>query len=69
MLLWWKTHGTKFPAWTEAMQIVGSFIPNSAAAERVFSKLKLMFSNMQMSTLCDYISAALMLAVNKRKVG
>ena len=49
--------------------IVGSFTPNSAAAELVFSKLKLMFGDLQMLALCDYISATLMLAVNKRKVG
>ena len=54
------------------MQIVGSFTPNSAAAERVFSRLKLMFGDLQMTTLSDYMyiqAAQLMLAVNKRVVG
>ena len=53
------------------MQIVGSFTPNSAAAERVFSLLKLMFGDTQMSALADMIQAgpALMLKYNKRKVG
>ena len=43
ILLFWANHGKKFPTWALAMQIVGSFTPNSAAAERVFSLLKLMF--------------------------
>ena len=43
-----------------AMQIVGAFTPNSAAAERVFSLLiKSMFGDQQMTTLADYIQAAL----------
>ena len=33
------------------MQIVGSLTPNSAAAERVFSMLKLMFGDAQMTAL------------------
>ena len=51
------------------MQIVGSFTPNSAAAERVSSMLKLMFGETQMSALVDMIQAAMMLKYNKRKVG
>lgn len=51
------------------MQIVGSFTPNSAAAERVFSLLKSMFGDQQMSSLADYIQAALMLRYNKRVFG
>ena len=50
-------------------KIVGSFTPNSAAAERVFSMLKQMFGDMQMSSLADMIQAALMLKYNGRKVG
>ena len=51
------------------MRIVGSLTPNSAAAERVFSLLKLMFGEVQMSSLADMIQAALMLRYNGRKVG
>ena len=36
---------------------------------RVFSLLKLMFGDTQMSALADMIQAALMLKYNKRKVG
>ena len=46
------------------MRIVGSFTPNSAAAERVFSLLKLMFGDQQMTSLADMIQAALMLKYN-----
>ena len=49
------------------MQIVGSFMPNSAAAERVFSMLKRMFGDMQMRALVDMIQAALMLNYNGRR--
>ena len=69
ILLFWANHGKKFPTWALAMQIVGSFTPNSAAAERVFSLLKLMFGDAQMSALADMIQAALMLKYNQRKVG
>ena len=69
VLLWWANNGKDFPTWALAMQIVGSFTPNSAAAERVFSMLKQMFGDMQMTALADMIQAALMLNYNDRKVG
>ena len=56
------------PPW-DPLQIVGSFTPNSAAAERVFSLLKLMFGDTQMRALADMVQAALMLKYNARKVG
>ena len=37
--------------------------------ERVFALLKNMFGDQQMSTLADYIQAALMLSYNGRKFG
>ena len=55
--------------WALAMQIIGSFTPNSAAAERVFSLLKLMFGNTQMSALAYMIQSALMFRYNQHKVG
>ena len=51
------------------MRIVGSFTPNSAAAERVFSLLKNMYGDQQMTALADMIQAALMLKYNKRPLG
>ena len=69
VLEWWATHGTKFPAWSAAARIVFSFTPNSAAAERVFSKLKLFFGDTRMTALADMIQATLMLNYNGRAVG
>ena len=43
--------------------------PNSASCERVFSLLKVLFGETQMSALADYIRAALMLRYNQRRVG
>ena len=69
VLKWWANHGEKFPAWAEAARIIFSFTPNSAAAERVFSLLKLFFGTVRMSSLADAIQSSLMLRYNKRKVG
>ena len=69
VLNWWKNHGSKFPTWAAAAQIVFSFTPNSAAAERVFFLLKLFFFDMRATSLADVIQATLMLRYNQRKVG
>ena len=63
------TNSSKFPAWAEAARIVFAFSPNSAAAERIFSLLKVMFGDQQMTALADIIQTALMLRYNKRVVG
>ena len=69
ILAWWRKNGKSFPAWALAAQIVFAFSPNSASCERVFSLLKLMFGDQQMSALADYVRAALMLRYNERRVG
>ena len=69
VLNWWATNGSKLPTWAEAAQIVFAFSPNSAAAERVFSLLKLMFGDQQMSALADIIRTALMLRYHELAVG
>ena len=69
VLGWWANHGSKIPAWAEAARVVFSFTPNSAAAERVFSLLKIFFTDMRDSALADIIQATLMLRYNKRKTG
>jgi hypothetical protein len=69
VLGWWASHGPSVPTWAQAVRIIGSFNVNSAAAERVFSALKRMFGDAQMTTLSYYIQAALMLHFNKRQVG
>eukprot|EP00966_Prymnesium_polylepis_P070133 1630489-Prymnesium_polylepis.1 len=67
VLAWWASNGSKFPTWAAAARIVFSFTPNSAAAERVFSLLKLFFGDTRMSALADLIQASLMLRFNQRK--
>ena len=69
VLLFWANHGKEFPTWALSMRIVGAFTPTSAAAERVFSLLKLLWGDTQMSALADMIQASLMLKYNQRKVG
>jgi hypothetical protein len=69
VLSWWANHGTKFPTWAEAAQIVFSFTPNSAAAERVFSLLKLYFGDDRDSSLSDALQTTLMLMYNHRATG
>ena len=69
VLGWWANHGTKFPQWAAAAQIVFSFTPNSAAAERVFSLLKIFFGDVRAGSLADMIQATLMLRYNQRPVG
>ena len=69
VLSWWASHSSKFPAWAEAARILFSFTPNSAAAERVFSLLKIFFTDVRDSALADIIQATLMLRYNKRKTG
>ena len=49
--------------------IVFAISPSSASCERVFSLLKLMFNEQQISSLADAIRAALMLRYNDRIVG
>ena len=69
VLLFWANNGKEFPTWALAMRIVGAFTPSSAAAERVFSLLKLMWGDTQMLALADMIQALLMLKYNQRKMG
>ena len=51
------------------LQIVFSFTPNSAGAERVFSLLKAFFGDTRTQALADILQATLMLRYNKRSVG
>ena len=69
VLMWWRTHSYAFPQWALAARIVFAISPNSASCERVFSLLKQMFGEQQITTLADAIRAALMLRYNGRMVG
>ena len=68
-LQWWRENGGGFKQWALAARIVFAISPNSASCERVFSLLKLMYGDQQLSTLADAIRAALMLRYNDRVVG
>ena len=70
ILGWWRAANcSAFPAWALAARIVFAISPNSASCERVFALLRNLFGESQMSSLADYIQAALMLNYNKREVG
>ena len=69
ILTWWRTNYGSFKSWALAARIVFAISPNSASCERVFSLLKLMFGEQQISTLADAIRAALMLRYNDWVVG
>ena len=69
ILKWWRTNGKSFPNWALAARIVFSLSPNSAECERVFSLVKRLFGDEQLSSLADYLNAALKLNYHKRVVG
>ena len=71
VLIFWRQHGTKMPAWRQAQaaKIIFAIPPTSAASERVFSLLEAMFGTEQDRSLSDLIQGSLMLRYNKRKVG
>ena len=70
VLEWWRINGKNFPAWALAARIVFALSPSSSAAcERVFSLLKAMFGDEQMTALADYLNVALKLKYNQRTVG
>ena len=69
VLLFWRTHKAKFPAWAKAAQIVFCLLPNSAMSERVFALVKNLFGEDQMPSLADMLQASLMLNSNERSVG
>ena len=69
VLQFWRSDGTKMPAWRKAAIIIFAIPPTSAASERVFSLLEAMFGKDQDNSLSDLIQAALMLRYNGHNVG
>ena len=70
VLAWWRRNSDDaISEWAHAAKIIFAIAPNSASCERVFALLKSMFGDQQMSTLADYIQAALMLRYNGRRIG
>ena len=68
VLLWWRNHKSELKAWSAAARIMFALTPNSAACERVFSMLKNMFTENQLSLLGDMLQGSLMLRYNKRQM-
>ena len=58
-----------FKQWALAARVVFAISPNSASCERVFSLIKQLFGDQQLSTLADAIRTALMLRYADRMVG
>ena len=54
------------PCWSAAAKLLALVQPSSAAPERVFSLLKVAYSDLQGSYPEDYLEAAVMLAYNYR---
>ena len=66
VLQWWRVNGPKIPAWAEGARICFAFRSNSAAAERIFSLLKSMFTPQQAGALMDTVEGSLMMRHNGR---
>ena len=66
VLPWWKAKRTDLPTWAVSVKKVLCLQPSSAAAERVFSLLQVMFNDRQGLALQDYIESSLMLQYNGR---
>ena len=62
----WAARRESLPTWCFAARQVFALVPSSAAAERVFSQMRLMFGDRQDSMLQDIFQTSLMLRVNKR---
>eukprot|EP00966_Prymnesium_polylepis_P187454 4346007-Prymnesium_polylepis.1 len=69
ILKWWRINHPALPAWAKAARICFAILPSSAPSERVFSLVKSMFGDEQLSSLADQIQAAVMLNYNKRAIG
>ena len=63
-LPWWKATAQDLPCGAAAVHKMVLVQPSSAAAERVFSLLVIMFGDQQHEALEDYLEAALMLRIN-----
>lgn len=55
--------------WVAQARRVLCLTPNSAASERVFSRLSGVFQKEQLTSLSDYIEGSIMLGYNKRQLG
>ena len=66
LLEFWSLRAESFPQWSIAARKVFTLVPSSAAAERVFSQMRIMFGDKQDTMLQDIFQTSLMLRVNNR---
>lgn len=66
LAFWRSTPKEELKEWRKAARIVFGMTPNSAACERVFSLLAVMYGHEKDSVLADHIQASLMLRYNGR---
>ena len=64
---WWAAHRDTLPHWCVLVKKLLLIQPSSAAAERVFSLLAIVFTSQEDSALQDYLEASVMLLYNKTK--
>eukprot|EP00965_Chrysotila_dentata_P203491 6181752-Pleurochrysis_carterae.AAC.1 len=63
---WRQTSATELLEWRKAAQVVFALTPNSASCERVFSLVKVLFGDRQLSTISDTLQSSLLLRYNKQ---
>jgi hypothetical protein len=68
LLAWWESKKETLPFWYKSLAPILAFQPSSAASERVFSLLKLLFGPNQSHSGEDYIETACMRSFNKSGV-
>ena len=71
---WWRRHTSHgsdgkprfeaFPAWGKLVQMIALCCPSSAAAERVFSLLKLCLSKLKQNKLGDDVESSMLMRGN-----
>ena len=68
IMKFWQNNYSLFPNIAKVARFCMTLCPSSAAAERVFSVMKNMFSKQQLTTMLeDYSETGLMLAYNKHE--
>lgn len=66
VLAFWKANRTELAEWAKVAQLAFALAPNSAACERAFSILEVLFGRERDASLADMVQAAMLLRYNKR---
>jgi hypothetical protein len=67
LMSFWKLVGTQLPEWTDLASHSLLYLPSSAPVERVFSILKRVYGDSQMSMLEETVESSCMLIYNNRR--